>query len=159
MLSLLTLAPLLALAPWGPVASGPAAGIPPPVDALSEVVEVSGKLTVNVTGVESAEGQIIVVLWNDGDGFPSDVQKAYRRVTARPQGGGARVQVPNVPPGRYAVMAFHDMDGNGAVKTNFIGLPKEPVGLSNYSGGRPRFDRSLITIGANSVVSVELRSF
>jgi hypothetical protein len=36
----------------------------------------------------------------------------------------------DLPPGRYAVQLFVDLNGNGALDTSPRGLPREPVGFS-----------------------------
>mgnify|MGYP003312824800 CR=1 FL=1 len=35
-----------------------------------------------------------------------------------------------VPFGEYAIAGFQDLDGNGVLTGNFLGIPKEPVGFS-----------------------------
>ena len=54
----------------------------------------------------------------------------------------------NVKPGTYAVAVFHDLNGNGRLDRNFIGLPSEPYGFSNDVGrrGPPSFEGALITV-------------
>lgn len=42
-----------------------------------------------------------------------------------------------LPPGKYAVSCFHDVNGNGKLDTNLVGIPSEPYGFSNNA--RPRF--------------------
>jgi len=32
------------------------------------------------------------------------------------------------------VSVYQDSNRNGKLDTNFVGMPKEPVGISNYSG-------------------------
>lgn len=52
------------------------------------------------------------------------------------------VTLANVPPGRYAVFAYHDRNRNGKADRNFIGMPTEDVGFSNNALKRlakPRF--------------------
>ena len=127
---------------------------PTPADASP--TDPAGTVTVTVTGAESDDGRLVVLLWNDDDGFPQDAEKAYRRVEADLEDGRARVRIADVPAGRYAVMAFHDADGDGEVKTNLLGMPREGIALSRWSGGRPSFERSLVRVGENSVVSIEL---
>ena len=46
-----------------------------------------------------------------------------------------------VLPGRYAIVAFHDDDGDGALDTNWISKPKDAIAVTNYDGGRPQGDR------------------
>ena len=36
----------------------------------------------------------------------------------------------DVPFGEYAIAGFQDLDGNGVLSGNFLGIPKEPVGFS-----------------------------
>ena len=56
-----------------------------------------------------------------------------RRLTARlkPAQVGSVVFKYDLPPGVYAVNAFHDENNNGKFATNFIGLPLEGYGFSN----------------------------
>lgn len=44
----------------------------------------------------------------------------------------------DVPPGRYAIELFVDLDGNGELDVSPRGIPREPVGFS----GNPRLKRS-----------------
>jgi uncharacterized protein (DUF2141 family) len=45
--------------------------------------------------------------------------------------------------GTYAISAFHDENNDKKVNSNFIGIPKEGIGVSNNakgSFGPPKFD-------------------
>jgi uncharacterized protein (DUF2141 family) len=47
------------------------------------------------------------------------------------------------------VTVYHDVNDNGKLDTNWIGIPKEPVGVSNNLRprlGPPRFSESSFTI-------------
>jgi len=37
-----------------------------------------------------------------------------------------------IPPGTYAIACYHDENDNGKLDTNFLGIPKEGTGASNY---------------------------
>jgi len=39
--------------------------------------------------------------------------------------------------GEYLIAIFQDVNNNGRLDTNLFGIPTEPVGLSNYTGGIP----------------------
>ena len=43
----------------------------------------------------------------------------------------------DVPFGTYAIAGFQDLDGNGVLSGNFLGIPREPVGFSG--GAKVRF--------------------
>jgi uncharacterized protein (DUF2141 family) len=86
------------------------------------------------------------------------VSKAAYTASAPIQDGWASVTVDGVDTGRYAVVAFHDADGNGEVGTNWIGMPNEGVAATNWTGGRPQFDESVTQIDAGTTtVTLTLR--
>jgi uncharacterized protein (DUF2141 family) len=60
---------------------------------------------------------------------------------------------PDVPPGRYAAVAFQDLDGNGTLDRTRLGFPKEPFALSRDAGRRhsPTFDQAAVPIGPQGV--------
>ena len=59
--------------------------------------------------------------------------------------------------GNYAVSIHHDEDADGKLKTNFIGMPKEGVGISNNPGGIPSFGKSQVQIGPGSAIAITMR--
>ncbi len=63
-----------------------------------------------------------------------------------------------VPTGTIAVMAFYDVNNNGKLDKNFIGIPKEPVALSNdyRPKGPPSFKQASIRISEGKETQVNL---
>jgi uncharacterized protein (DUF2141 family) len=58
-----------------------------------------------------------------------------------------------VAPGTYAVSVLHDVNSNGDLDTNFLGIPKEPLGFSNGAKpkmGPPSFDAAKFTHGSEA---------
>jgi uncharacterized protein (DUF2141 family) len=89
----------------------------------------SSKLTVQVSGVRSARGEVAITIYPDNK----------RRFLAR-NGKVARVRLPAgtsvrtcfwLPPGSYAAATYHDADGNRDFDRNMVGLPAEGFGFSN----------------------------
>ena len=82
---------------------------------------------------------------------PAAARSTWQSMTApmpsRPPGGSglARysssngqsliVHFKDLPPGEYAAVAFQDVNGNGILDKNFLGIPKEPYGFSNGARG------------------------
>jgi uncharacterized protein (DUF2141 family) len=70
------------------------------------------------------------------------------------------VVLSNLQPGRYALILFHDENGNGRLDKNFWGVPTEPYGFSNNAQGflgPPRFDDAAMTLdGSDKAVVVTL---
>jgi uncharacterized protein (DUF2141 family) len=109
-------------------------------------------ITVNVTTPEAAEGAISLALYNSEETFMED---AFAEQTAETAVEGATTLIfENVPTGIYGVSALHDQDGDGKLDTNFLGIPKEPIGFSNDAKGKfgpPDFDAVKFDVGADDV--------
>jgi len=117
-----------------------------------------GTLAVTVSGLHSLKGQLIACLWTEKQGFPScEKSKTARRLVLPVNGETMHLSFPGVAPGSYAVTVHHDEDGDGRMKHNFIGMPKEGVGVSNNPGGMPGFTKSLIEAGRQSAISIKMR--
>ena len=101
-------------------------------------------VTVRVSDVESAEGQVYVGLCDRG--FQEDRCFDGRFQPARP--GTMTFTFENVPVGMYAVAAYHDINMNERMDANFFGLPREPYGFSNDVGRRapPNFSAAQVPV-------------
>lgn len=116
----------------------------PPVE--KEIVE-SGSITVTINEIEEQKGQIVFMLFNSEEGFPKETDKAYKKGMVKKFSTSATYTFENVPYGTYAIAVFHDENGDGEIKSNFLGIPKEPVGASNMTKmGKPSFDKCSITL-------------
>jgi len=77
--------------------------------------------------------------------------------------GTTRVTVEGVPPGTYAIQAFHDINNNNRVDQGLFGVPKEGLAFSNDAplGLRgPSFDRAAISHGDEpQTLHLKLRHF
>ena len=49
-------------------------------------------------------------------------------------GGETVVTLQNVPVGTYAIEVYQDLNSNGKMDTNFLGIPKEPYGFCATRG-------------------------
>ncbi len=75
-------------------------------------------------------------------------------------GGVLRFTFDEVAPGRVAVAAFQDLNGNRRLDRTPLGLPLEPFGFSNGAGrdGRPSFAAASIDVAEpGGVVRVRLK--
>jgi uncharacterized protein (DUF2141 family) len=60
-----------------------------------------------------------------------------------------------LPLGEYALSVFYDRNGNGEMDTNFIGMPKEPIALSNDAVaklGPPKYEDAVFSLGIEPVI-------
>jgi uncharacterized protein (DUF2141 family) len=109
-------------------------------------------LRVEVTGLQSAQGNIYIAVYDSKDtwlGEETVLEKQVVIVEARSEDGLVSTEL-DLPPGEYALSIYHDTNDNGDLDTNFIGIPKEPVALSNNARpkfGPPKYKDAVFTLG------------
>jgi uncharacterized protein (DUF2141 family) len=109
----------------------------------------AARIIVTIDGLHSANGNVFVGLYASPNKFLHGNEcDAFKKVRA--SAGPITVAFDNLPPGTYAVGAYHDENGNGHLDTNLLGLPIEGYALSN--GVRailapPRFTDAAFTVG------------
>ena len=112
-------------------------------------------LTISVTNITEEGGVIYADLFSSEDSF---LEKSYRteKITAFNKNG--TIVFKNIPQGVYAVSIYHDINNNGKLDENWIGIPKEPVGMSNNPGfGIPKWKKTKFSITKeDKTISVEL---
>ena len=114
-----------------------------------------GVLVVYVEGIEVADGQILVELFDSAEAFRT--KPLYSRALPADEDADVHLRFENLPPGEYAVSAWHDVDADGELRLSFMGRPKEPVGYSNgarYGFAPPQFAEAAFRIdpGLNEVI-------
>ncbi len=102
-----------------------------------------GNLKIVVSNLKSKTGQVGFFLFNSADGFPSHTEKALLSGYVKIVGNTVEYTFTNIAIGTYAVYVFHDADNDKKLNTNFIGMPKEGMGVSNNAKGHfgpPKYD-------------------
>jgi len=109
--------------------------------ALSDEAAPAG-IVMHAVALTTDAGTVHCALFGSEKGFPTEPKYALAEVTATPRDRRATCTFPSAKPGLYAVALWHDVNNNGKVDTNFLGIPTEPVAASNNakgSFGPPRF--------------------
>lgn len=110
---------------------------------------VQAQTTINATikNIESDNGNIVLFLWSSEDGFPNEIEKAYRIVRVKAREGSIVGSFRNIPAGTYAMSVIHDENSNETMDKNFIGMPAEPVGVLNQNSmGRPKYSTAKFVV-------------
>jgi uncharacterized protein (DUF2141 family) len=123
----------------------------------------AGSLAIDVTLPSGAHGQIAYLVFSSADGFPGDRSRALRHDFVPLASTGSPRQTVDVgllPPGSYAVTVYLDQNGDRKLNSNWLGIPKEPVGASNNPRSRrgpPHFNDCVFQHGsAAQTISITL---
>ncbi|KXI30453.1 DUF2141 domain-containing protein [Paraglaciecola hydrolytica] len=119
----------------------------------------SQNIKVNLTEVLSEKGQLMVAVYNKQDHWLSDKPTeifAQKIISLEGQITNKTLQFTlELPEGEYALYLFQDKDNNGELKSNWIGIPKEPVGTSNNAKGTmgpPKYKDASFQVAAEDIV-------
>lgn len=115
-------------------------------------------LTIVVSEVAEAEGSVMVAVVAGKPGFQEQIPPAAALVQPA-QAGEMIFTASDLPPGEYAVKVMHDVNGNGKLDTNFIGLPVEPWAMSNNARGKfgpPRWKAAKFSIDGDTTHTLTL---
>ncbi|MEN8789723.1 MAG: DUF2141 domain-containing protein [Flavobacteriaceae bacterium] len=116
------------------------------------------KLTIEVLGVSSSDGDVMVAVYDTSDSFLSK-DKVFKTGKASAREGKTEVSIEDMPDGEFAVVLYHDENGNNKLDTNWFGVPKEPVGFSNAkmkTFGPPKFKECVFTMEPVTQIKVAL---
>ena len=97
-------------------------------------------------------GKIVVAIYQDAASFRSG-ETPVRTLTVDRDGPVTRAWVLGMPPGRYAIAVFQDVDGDGKLART-LGMAREPSGYSNAARSRfgpPPFDLAAFDLPAGGV--------
>jgi uncharacterized protein (DUF2141 family) len=122
---------------------------------LGAVPAQAADLTVVVSNISSNAGSVMVGLFDSAAAFPKTVTQGVLAAAAgRDAIGRVTLVLRDLTPGTYAVSAYHDLNGNGQLDSNLMGLPTEPYGFSNNargSFGPPSFQAASIALPAQGL--------
>jgi len=120
----------------------------------------AGDLKLSMHGEGISGKTLFVAVHNSAKDFPTRDGNAIK-ATVIAQSDITELTIPNILSGEYAVAVFADMNGNGKLDSNFIGIPKEPVGASRDakgSFGPPKFADAVFKIGDGiTAMTIELK--
>ena len=111
--------------------------------------ESTATVNLTVTNIRSQVGKLYISVYDSKDTFLGDT-KVYQQAVGLENLHDGRLEVElTLPYGALAISVHHDSNANGEMDRNFIGIPKEPVGLSNGHVprfGPPKFSKAVIEI-------------
>lgn len=102
---------------------------------------VTRTLKVTVTNIPGAKGEILVGVYDSADTFTAKPLPLSPKLPVTST-ADITATISGLKPGTYAVAVVQDLNGNGELDRNFLGMPVEPLAFSvirEIPKGKPRF--------------------
>ena len=117
------------------------------------------QLTISVEGVLSSEGRVLVAVYDRSDAFLSK-DGVFRSGAAKAKKNITEVILEDLPKGEYALAVFHDENSNDEMDTNWLGIPKEPIGFSKAKMkmfGPPNFEECAFEVDSDTNIRLFIK--
>ena len=117
-------------------------------------------ISVTIKDIKTPNGQILMGIYKDDVSFDKEI--AYKKVQAFKTkiSNGILVVEVKLEPGKYGISLMDDENFNGKMDYNFIGIPKEGFGFSNYYHTgltKPKLKSFLFEVIENKNTKVEVK--
>lgn len=115
-------------------------------------------LKLQVQGLKP-RGQLMVALY-DSEASWNAKAGAVRELKLPVSASSASVTLEGLAPGKYGAMIFQDLNKDGKMNFNLVGMPLEPYGFSNNSRGRfgpPAWRAAAFRLGGTAAHAVRVR--
>ena len=113
-------------------------------------------LAIRIDDVKAAGGQLMVALYNSAASFLKTPVTSLGVPASQ-----NTVVLKDLPAGDYAFAVYHDVNSNGKMDTNLLGIPTEDYAFSNNALGKmgpPNYQMARFTLpAAGATVRVSLR--
>lgn len=120
-------------------------------------VEAPINLKVKIAGFDGEVGNVVLALYRSIDEFPSNdspFRYGTKKVSSLEDG---IFTFYNLPKDNYAVAVYHDVNKNGKLDKNLVGMPTERYGFSNNARGvfsSPSFDEAKFSVDETTSISI-----
>jgi uncharacterized protein (DUF2141 family) len=127
--------------------------------ALLPAAASAGELTITISDIKNDTGFVLAAVYESEASF---LKPPLARMSVKFKAvlGKVTFALPDLPPGKYAIAAFHDENDNGKLDRNALGVPTEGFGFSNDArgtGGPPSFAAAAVTFdGADKALKIAL---
>jgi len=125
--------------------------------AITASAQDNHKLTINVSDIQIVKGSILVAVCDKDNFLKGNIKRGMALVKEYK----ATIEIADLPAGDYAIMLFHDENGNYQLDMSESGVPLEGVGFSKVDlfVGMPEFEECKITVSEDLSIAVKLHYF
>lgn len=114
-------------------------------------------LTVEFNITKHNKGSMLFALYDSKDNY---MKSAMRKTKVMVVNNKAIIKIDNLSKGSYGFSFFHDVNNDGKLNKNFLGIPKEPYGFSNGekgSFGPPDFEDIKIEMNEDTDININIK--
>ena len=129
---------------------------------LSSVAQAgTGTIVVKVENLRNLnQGELTVALYQKVDRVELDLAKAYKIKSVPVNQSKLTVSFEALNHGDYAIAILHDMDKDKKMDTNWLGIPREDLAISNNTKGGPfggpKWDDAKVSLTGSELVITPL---
>ena len=119
----------------------------------------SSDININIEGIEVVKGSMFIAVFDDSASFP-DFGKQYRDMVLPVRSKELSHTFKDLPNHTYAVAVFHDINDNGILDKNALGIPLEPYGFSRNARARfsaPAFEDAQFNLNGKITMDIVIR--
>ncbi|NKB77634.1 MAG: DUF2141 domain-containing protein [Gammaproteobacteria bacterium] len=102
--------------------------------ALSSQSAFSGELCISIGDIKSNEGTMMVAIVDNETSF-KESKPSVASMLLPTHSEAISACVKSLVDGEYAIRVMQDLNNNGEMDTNLVGMPNEPWGTSNNATG------------------------
>lgn len=118
-------------------------------------------LNIKLDGLKNQRGQVCLSLFASSKGFPDSKNGAVEAKCVKITNTAMLITFNNLKVGNYAVALFHDVNGDGKLNRNALGIPTEEFGFSQNPAiitGLPKFSDSAVLVAGSTNIQIQLKN-
>ena len=122
-------------------------------------VHAQNELSIRIEGIKEVKGKMYIAVHNQESSFPGGEER-FREAVAEVADRAVSWKFDDLPAAKYAISIFHDVNNNGKMDTNWVGIPKEPYGFSTNPRivlRAPRFEECSFAVEDAKSVTIQLK--
>jgi uncharacterized protein (DUF2141 family) len=116
-------------------------------------------LNLVIKGVDDIKGSMYIAVFDNAESFPDFGKQLVQKVLPV-DAKTLNYTFKDLPHNDYAVAIFHDINNNGVLDKNALGIPVEPYGFSRNARARfsaPPFKEAKIELKRNQAIEIVIQ--
>lgn len=116
-------------------------------------------LNLVIKGVDDIKGSMYIAVFDNAESFPDFGKQLVQKVLPV-DAKTLNYTFKDLPHNDYAVAIFHDINNNGLLDKNALGIPVEPYGFSRNARARfsaPPFNDAKIELKGNQAIEIVIQ--